>query len=111
MEDPSQFSSEESILNLDEEGEWGYVFMVDLLYPANIHDKTSDFLLAPDSSKVTEDMFSEFMRTLFRTPIQEQRGTSTRSYPTLLLSQSNKKNDVIHFAILKFYLQMGNWNL
>ena len=41
--DPSQFTSEESILNLDDEGEEGYVFMVDLSYPSNIHGKTSDF--------------------------------------------------------------------
>src|SRR5438477_5249539 len=35
-------------LNVDTEGDFGYVLKVDLNYPVNIHDITQDFPLAPE---------------------------------------------------------------
>ena len=58
------------IANLDwstinKEGELGYTLMLDLEYPDNIHNKNKDFLLAPESGMVTEDMFTPYMSDLW----------------------------------------------
>jgi hypothetical protein len=51
--------------NIDTEGEHGYTLKVDLEYPVEIHDKTQDFPLAPESDKVTEDMLTPYMLELW----------------------------------------------
>ena len=50
--------------NIDTEGEYGYTLKVDLEYPANIHDKTQDFPLAPESGNVTQGMLTHYMLEL-----------------------------------------------
>ena len=107
-DDIKYFSNPDNILKLDDEGEWGYLFEVDLDYPQSIHDTTSDFPLAPESGYVTADMFSPYM-TSFREEINKAQG-STKSFKPcrkLLLTQYNKKDYIVHFCILKFYLKMG----
>ncbi|MEL7306377.1 MAG: endonuclease domain-containing protein [Pseudomonadota bacterium] len=92
------------ILKLDEEGEWGYTLEIDLDYPANIHHKTIDFPLAPEQGEVTHDMFTPFMKTFHETLNGSKEFKSSRK---LLLTQFNRERYVLHFVILKFYLEMG----
>src|SRR5277367_2831912 len=94
--------------NIDTEGEYGYVLKVDLEYPANIHDKTQDFPLAPESSNVTAEMFTPYMMELWALR-SEMRGQSEtfKSEKKLLMTCRDKKEYVVHFKLLKFYLRMG----
>ena len=55
------FSNPTNIMNIPDDGDWGYYFEVDLSYPNNMKDVTSDFPLAPLSGEVTTDIFSDFM--------------------------------------------------
>ena len=64
-EDLDKFSDPSKILSLEDEGDYGYLFEVDLDYPREIHASTSDFPLAPESGFVEEDMFSSFMKTYY----------------------------------------------
>ncbi len=103
VEDLSAFTRD-FILSLDEEGEWGYTFEVDLGYPEHLHHSTADFPLAPESGEITHDMFSTFMKDFYNTL------EPTRTYKPsqkLLLTQYDKKHYIVHFATLKFYLSMG----
>ena len=92
------------ILNLDEEGEWGYTFEVDLGYPEHLHHSTADFPLAPETGEITQDMFSTFMTTFHNTLNPSKTYKPSRK---LLLTHLNKEHYVVHFAVLKFYLSMG----
>ena len=103
------FPDECSILNLDENASEGYVFELDLEYPEEIHDKTRDFPLAPESMEVTGEMISPFMKEYYE-KLMEQRHCSNKNFKScrkLLMTQYDKYNYVVHFAILKFYIMMG----
>ena len=103
VEDLSGFTRD-FILNLDEEGEWGYTLEVDLGYPEQLHHSTADFPLAPESGHITSDMFSNFMESFHKTL---NPGSTYKSSRKLLLTQYDKEHYIVHFAALKFYLQMG----
>ena len=93
---------------IDTEGETGYTLKVDLSYPQAIHDLTRDFPLAPETGMVTEELFTPFMREQWARRC-EFRGSSTAYKPErkLLMSCRDKKEYVVHFKLLKFYLSMG----
>ena len=103
VEDVSVFTRD-FILGLDTEGEWGYTLEVDLGYPEHLHRKTVDFPFAPESGEITEDMFTDFMKTFHQTLEPNHTYKSGRK---LLLTQYNRELYICHFAILKFYLEMG----
>ena len=105
------FPSTQHILHMDTETDTGYYFEVDLTYPTNIHHKTADFPLAPETAQVTEDMLSEHMKNLYQRIMTQRNPThSTHTFKSsykLLLSQNDKKNYCVHFKLLKYYLQQG----
>ena len=95
-------SNAENILKLDSEGDVGYYFEIDLIYPDNIKNNTKDFPLAPESGYVSEDMFSPFMKQL-----RETLDFKFRPTRKLLMTQTDRYNYRVHYSILKFYLEMG----
>ena len=108
----TRFPDETHILNLDTEGDVGYLFEVDLHYPPHIHKQTSDFPLAPESGKVTEQMLSPYMKQLYTTLQQAQNPQRTtqpkfKSTYKLLMTQTDKHNYVIHFKLLKYFINKG----
>ena len=103
VEDLSDFTCD-FILSLEEEGEWGYTLEVDLAYPEHLHHSTADFPLAPETGEITHDMFSDFMSTFYKTLNPNSTFKPSRK---LLLTQYNRDHYIVHFAILKFYLEMG----
>ena len=106
------FPDQTHIINLDTEGDEGYLFEVDLHYPPHIHQTTSDFPLAPESIKVTEDMLSQHMKNLYK-ELQQKRNPHRATQPKfkstykLLMSQNDKKHYVIHFKLLQYFLNKG----
>ena len=100
------FSNPTNVMNIPDDGDWGYYFEVDLIYPDTIKDETSDFPLAPQSGEVTTDMFSDFM-TEYHKDLRVHGQPKYKPCRKLLMTQYNKENYLAHFAILKFYLQMG----
>ena len=100
------FSNPSNITALADDGDWGYYFEVDLIYPNNIKTKTSDFPLAPESGEVTLEMFSNFMKE-FHKDLQKCGQPKFKPCRKLLLTQFDKEKYLVHFAILKFYLNMG----
>ena len=107
VEDVTPFTTAEAILSLHDEGEFGYLFEVDLHYPTSIHDKTADFPLAPESDFVHPSMFSDFMSEFYYTLEENFNKPAYKPCRKLLLTQYNKEHYIVHFVILKFYLKMG----
>ena len=60
---------ENEILNLKDDDERGYIFEVDLSYPAEIHDKHQYYTLYPTNRFVTDDILSNCTTNLKREKI------------------------------------------
>ncbi|GFX25487.1 uncharacterized protein TNCV_1407531 [Trichonephila clavipes] len=70
--------TKQDILNLSDESDAGYILEVDLEYPSDLHDKHSDFPLAP-----------------------ENKPTPNYKMPSLLKTLEPKPKYVIHYSNLK----------
>ncbi|XP_040070633.1 uncharacterized protein LOC115327627 [Ixodes scapularis] len=81
----------------------GYILEVDLRYPHHLHEIHSDFPLAPVKQSVPYDWLSDYQKSLidkFEMPKEE-------STTKLLLTLHDKTNYVLHYRILKLYIQLG----
>ena len=100
----------DTILQLDDDGEIGYLCEVDLEYPDSLHDYTSDLPFAPERKQPDWNMFPFYMKQFWNN-ICTQRGKpfSERYISTekLLLTVENKYHYVVHYVLLKYYLQKG----
>ena len=55
---------QQDILNLDDEGDTGYFFKVDLEYPEHLHNLHDQFPLAPQHLKI--EVFSSYRYSILR---------------------------------------------
>ncbi|GFX62826.1 uncharacterized protein TNCV_3351521 [Trichonephila clavipes] len=76
--------TEQDILNLSDESDVGYILEVDLEYPSDLHDKHSDFPLAP-----------------------ENKPPPNCKEPRLLTTLEPKTKYILHYSNLKLYLKLG----
>ena len=89
----------EDILNTPDDSDIGYFIEVDLKYPDNIKQKTKNFPFAPENKKINPDNFNDYMNEIKPdTYIQSSK---------LICDWSNKKNYLIHYRMLKFYIRHG----
>ena len=86
-----------------ENADYAHVFEVDLEYPSEIHDETSDLPFCPEKETVCASMFSPLM--------SEQWASMTRraykGCEKLLLTQWDKQRYVVHGRMLQYYLRKG----
>ena len=89
----------EDILNTPDDSDIGYFIEVDLTYPNNIKEKTKNFPFAAVNKKNNHDKFSEYTKEIKPdTYIQTKK---------LICDWSDKKNYLVHYRMLKFYLRHG----
>ena len=89
----------EDILNTPDDSDIGYFIEVDLTYPSNIKEKTKNFPYAPANKKINPDNFNDYMKEIKPdTYIQTKK---------LICDWSDKKNYLVHYRLLKFYLKHG----
>ena len=93
--------SQLDLLNIDEDSPTGYVIDCDLHYPAELHDKHSDYPLAPEHLTVSEEMLSPFAKNLWN---QGWRWTPTKK---LISNLYDKTHYVTHYRNLQFYIKQG----
>ena len=93
----------EDIMNLKDDDSKGYMFEVDLEYPAHLRaDNTHDnFPLAPESFKIEKDLLSPYQQDL-----GDNLGVKYGS-EKLCLTLYDKTNYICHMNNLKFYLKHG----
>ena len=89
----------EDILNTPDDSNVGYFIEVDLKYPDNLKEETKIFPFAPVSKKINPEKFSDYMKTII---------TNTYTQNTKLSCDwSDKKNYLVHYRKLKFYIRHG----
>ena len=91
----------EDILNTPDDGDIGYLVEVDLKYPDHIKEKTTNFPFAPVNRKINPDNFNEYMQK-----IKPDNYTPTKK---LICDWSNKKNYLVQYRMLKFYVRHGKF--
>ena len=89
----------EDILNTLDDSDIGYFIEVDSTYLVNIKEKTEIFPFAHEIKKVILDEFSYYMKKIIP-------DTYTQS-KKLICDWSDKKNYLIHYRMLKFYVRSG----
>ena len=93
-------ASKEEILNTPDDAEHGYILEVDLAYPSYLHDMHNDYPLAAEHLTIDSEMLSPL-----QSKIHEQKKTpSTKKLAPNLM---DKKNYIIHYRNLKYYLEQG----
>ena len=89
----------EDILNTPDDSDVGYFIEVDLKYPDNIKEKTKNFPFAPMNKKTNLDKFNDYMK--------EIKPDNYIQTSKLICDWSDKKNYLIHYRMLKFYIKHG----
>ena len=93
---------EDAIKNIDEEGDIGYFFEVDLSYPHELHETHDNFPLAPESMKIEQQMLSSY-----QTKLGDDLGVKYGEQKKLCLTLKDKSNYKCHYRNLQFYLKQG----
>ena len=89
----------EDILNTSDDSDLAYFIEVDLNYPDNIKERTKNLPFAPVNKKIIPDNFNDYMKEIKPdTFIQTSK---------LICDWSDKKNSLIHYRMLKFYIRYG----
>ena len=89
----------EDIINTPDDNDIGYFVEVDLKYPDNIKEKTKKFPFAPVNKKINHDNYNDYMK--------EIRPDTYVQTKKLICDWSDKKNYLIHYRMLKFYIRHG----
>ncbi|GFS98165.1 uncharacterized protein TNCV_3924751 [Trichonephila clavipes] len=76
--------TEQDILNLSDESDVGYILEVDLEYPSDLHDKHSDFPLAPEKKPPPNSV----EKKQFNSPPQLENQSQYRRKTTQLVSRN-----------------------
>ena len=89
----------EDILNTPVNSDIGYFVEADLKYSDNIKEKTKKFPFAPMNKKINPDNFNDYMK--------EIKPDTYKQSSKLICDWSDKKNYLIHYRLLKFYIRHG----
>ena len=90
------------VLNTSDDSLYGYFIEVDLEFPENLHDIYNDLPMAPEKIKLSEEMLSPIQLKI-KNKYDIKAGVTNKLIPTLL----QKKNYVVHYTNLKYYLSKG----
>lgn len=95
--------AETHVLNTPDDSTYGFILEVDLDYPEELHILHNCLPLGPETRKITVDMFSpqyQIMMNKNGLPLKE-------TLPKLVPSLDTKRNYVIHYRNLKYYISKG----
>ena len=89
----------EDLLQVPDDNESGFFIECDMLYPAEIEEKTKNFPLSPYQTKTDPELFSEFMNSV----------NQLNYIPTqkLVCDLNSKEKYMMHYRMFKFYTQIG----
>ena len=91
--------NKERILNINDDSNIGYIFDVDLHYPQHLHDHHASYPLAPEKINAQNSQFMNDLCNKYN--IQQDNDLK------IINSLNDKTNYVIHYRLLKLYLQLG----
>ena len=84
------------------DGKKGLILEVDLEYPQELHDLHNDYPLAPEKTKVSTGMLSNYCKR-----IADKYNISIGQVNKLIPTLRDKKEYVLHYRNLQLYLDLG----
>ena len=90
------------VLNTGDNSLHGYFLEVDLEYPKELHDINNDLPMTPEKIKVAEEMLS-----LLQLEIKNNYDIKVAGVNKLIPNLYSKRNYVVRYRNLKFYLSQG----
>lgn len=100
-EDPAAYT-EQNIMSYDLAGNRGCILMVDLEYPAELHDEHNAYPLAPEKMTVTADMASPY-----NVAVSQANDIKLGDCEKLVPNLMDKHAYVCHIANLQLYMSLG----
>ena len=94
----------EWIMSLDDNGDIGFCFEVDVTFPPETHDYLNQLPPFPTKSVVDYESLSEYTKTLMRDYGLDEKSLCHEKLVTTL---QDKKGYRVHFRVLKLYLSLG----
>ena len=98
----SVMPTEEQILKKKEAAKNGWILEVDVEYPAEQYEEHNSYPLAPEKKVVKKEWMSDYQKSLIN-DLELKPPDSEK----LLLTLEDKKNYVVHYRNLQFYLKQG----
>ena len=89
----------EEILNTPDDNDIGNLLEVDLEYLFTIRQKTKPFPFCPENKTVSKDDFGPYMKSIMP--------KNHVSHKQLLCGWTDKRNYLIHYRMLEFYIRHG----
>ena len=102
LEIPNTYELEQIVEDLrfiPDNNEFGYFIECDMLYPAEIKEKTENFPLCPYQTKADPDLFSGYMNSV--------KQPNYKPTEKLMCDLTNKYNYMMHYRMFKFYTNLG----
>ena len=97
-----ELPTEEEILSMKENAKKGCILEVDLEYPQELHEEHNSYPLAPEKKAVKKEWMSDYQNGLMK-----DLDLKPPDSKKLLLTLQDKKNYVVHYRNLQFYLNQG----
>ena len=91
---------------INTEGDRGYILTVDLEYPPELHELHDSLPLAPESLNIFYQDLSPYSQEVLKTFDGEKKAKKYKSQK-LSATFNERKEYVVHFATLKYYLSKG----
>lgn len=95
--------NDEKIKLLDDEGDDGYIFQVDLEYPRHLHRAHDAFPLIIDHLTITPDLLSPYNWSIYEKFEEKPLARDIKLCPNF----RKKEYYVVHYRLLKYFLEMG----
>ena len=92
----------EKLLETPADATNGYIFEVDLEYPASLHRQHNDYPLAPEKMKVSKEQMSPYQQRLIN-----ELGITSFETEKLVPTLMDKSRYVLHYRNLQLYLSLG----
>ena len=89
-------------MSVNEKSDVGYTVEVDLKYPKELHELHSDYPLAPEKRFVTNDILSNYCRS-----IADKYDIKIGDVKKLIPNFCDKNKYVVHYKSLQLYLSLG----
>lgn len=107
------FTNVQSIGNLEDDAETGYIFQVDLHYPKRLHDAHNDYPFCAEKRQLQPEDF-DIVKKMFLEKNNDRVANGNRKLPLtqskvqkLLLTLYDKKKYVLDYRMLKLALKHG----
>ena len=89
----------DEILNTPDDNDIGYFLEVDIEYPHSIRQKTKHFPFCPENKLISKNDFTPYMQSIMP--------ENYVSHKKLICDWADKRNYLIHYRMLKFYIKHG----